>query len=137
MNLTKILFPALTLIALSMASSALANGDIENGTDGDIENGADGDIENGAEVFEDVCAMCHGEQAQGGEDFEAPKLAGQHDWYLILQLENFRSGIRGSHEDDENGQLMRPMALALEEKDVADVVAYIMTLDQNFTEEDD
>ena len=97
---------------------------------------ADGSIEQGAEVFESVCTMCHGEQAQGGEDFEAPKLAGQYDWYLILQLENFRSGIRGTHEGDDNGQVMRPMALALKQGDVEDVVAYIMTLDPNFVEED-
>jgi len=51
---------------------------------------ADSNIDKGAEVFESVCTMCHGEQAQGGEDFEAPKLAGQHDWYLELQLNNFR-----------------------------------------------
>ncbi len=97
---------------------------------------ADGDIDKGAEVFESVCTMCHGEQAQGGEDFEAPKLSGQHDWYLILQLENFRSGVRGTHEGDDNGQVMRPMALALKEGDVEDVVAYIMSLDPNFVEED-
>ncbi len=94
------------------------------------------DLKKGAEVFEDVCAMCHGEQGQGGEDFEAPKLAGQFDWYLITQLENFRAGIRGTHADDENGQVMRPMAMAIPEGSIEDVVAYILTLDANYVEED-
>ena len=80
--------------------------------------------------------MCHGEQAQGGEDFEAPKLAGQHDWYLMLQLQNFRAGIRDTHEDDENGHVMRPMALVLTDENIDDVVTYIMTLDPNFEEEE-
>jgi cytochrome c553 len=116
MSLLRVIFPVLLIIAGNTL--------------------AEGNIENGAEVFEGVCTMCHGEQAQGGEDFEAPKLAGQHDWYLIAQLENFRAGIRGTHEGDDNGQVMRPMALALKEGDVEDVVAYIMTLDPNFVEED-
>lgn len=116
MRLSKVILPALVI----MAGNTFA----------------DGDVEKGAEVFEGVCTMCHGEQAQGGEDFEAPKLAGQYDWYLISQLENFRSGIRGTHEDDDNGHVMRPMALALKDGDVEDVVAYIMTLDPNFVEED-
>jgi cytochrome c oxidase subunit 2 len=116
MSLPRVILPVLLLVAFSAL--------------------ADGNIENGAEVFEGVCTMCCGEQAQGGEDFEAPKLAGQHDWYLIAQLENFRSGIRGTHVGDDNGHVMRPMALALKEGDVEDVVAYIMTLDPNFVEED-
>ena len=98
---------------------------------------AEGNPEQGAEVFDDICTICHGEQAQGGEDFEAPKLSGQHDWYLTLQLNNFRAGIRGTHEDDENGLIMRPMALTLSDKNIADVVAYIVTLDPNFVDEDE
>jgi cytochrome c oxidase subunit 2 len=97
---------------------------------------ADGNAEQGADVFEGVCTMCHGEQAQGGEDFEAPKLSGQYDWYLKTQLDNFRKGIRGTHEDDDNGHVMRPMAMGLSDRDVDDVIAYIMTLDANYVEED-
>ncbi len=94
------------------------------------------DLEKGAQVFEDVCAMCHGEQAQGGEDFEAPKLAGQFGWYLRRQLDNFRAGIRGTDPTDENGQVMRPMAIAIPADSIDDVVAYIQTLDANFRERD-
>lgn len=89
---------------------------------------AQGDIERGRELFE-VCVTCHGEFGEGSEDFGAPRLAGQHDWYLITQLENFRTGIRGLHEDDENGQVMQPMAVELDDRDIEDVVTYIMTLE--------
>ena len=98
---------------------------------------ADRNLDRGAELFNDICTICHGEQAQGGEDFEAPKLAGQHDWYLTLQLKYFRTGIRGTHDDDENGQVMRPMVLTLTDENIEDVVSYIATLDPNFVEEDE
>jgi len=88
---------------------------------------ADGNLDNGKAVF-NVCSACHGEQAQGSEDNEAPRLEGQYDWYLITQLENFRAGRRGNHEEDDNGQMMRSMALDLSDQDIEDVVAYIQTL---------
>lgn len=87
--------------------------------------------ERGAEVFDD-CSICHGDEAEGGEDFGAPKLAGQLDWYLIRQLQNFRAGARGNAEGDDFGPVMQPMAVDLEDQDIEDVVAYIMTLDQNY-----
>jgi cytochrome c553 len=43
------------------------------------------------------CAACHG--AEGiAKDVEIPNLAGQHDRYLITQLQNFRSGKRPHKE---------------------------------------
>ena len=121
MNLSKLLVTAgIVSMCLILPSQLFANGNVEKGAD----------------VFEGVCTMCHGEQAQGGEDFEAPKLAGQYDWYLKTQLNNFRKGIRGTHKDDDNGHVMRPMAMGLSVQDVDDVVAYIMTLDANFIEDD-
>lgn len=97
---------------------------------------AEADVAKGKIKFV-VCEACHGEQGQGNEGFGAPKLAGQRDWYLVTQLENFRAGRRGVHEDDENGQVMRPMAMALTDEDIENVVAYIGTLDPNFVDEDE
>ena len=43
------------------------------------------------------CAACHG--AEGiAKDVEIPNLAGQHDRYLVTQLQNFRSGKRPHKE---------------------------------------
>ena len=81
----------------------------------------------GEAVFQN-CMACHGEQGMGDEDNEAPRLAGQHSWYLVTQLENFRAARRGTHEDDDNGQMMRAMAANLSDEDIENVVAYIATL---------
>ncbi len=90
----------------------------------------------GAEVFESTCEVCHGEQAEGNEDMGAPKLAGQHRWYLQRQLENFRAGYRGTHEDDEFGPVMQPMAAMLSDVDIESVLNYIETLDATYVADD-
>jgi cytochrome c553 len=43
------------------------------------------------------CAACHGVDGVA-KDVEIPNLAGQHDRYIVAQLENFRSGKRPSKE---------------------------------------
>jgi len=88
---------------------------------------ADGDIERGKVAFQ-VCAVCHGTDALGSEDFEAPRLQGQHGWYLSRQLENFRGEIRGTHDEDDSGQIMQPMASTLTDQQIDDVVAYILSI---------
>ena len=76
-----------------------------------------------------VCAACHGEDGAGNPDTQAPRLAGQHPWYLERQLRNFRAGVRGVDTADVNGRMMRPMANGLpDDQAVTDVVAYISTL---------
>jgi hypothetical protein len=50
------------------------------------------------------------------------------DWYLARQLKNFRSGIRGAHEQDFYGAQMAAMARVLiDERAPDDIVAYINT----------
>ena len=60
-----------------------------------------------------VCAACHGPQGQGMQPLNAPKLAGQEPWYLKRQLENYKDGLRGTHEADVFGRQMAPMARTL------------------------
>lgn len=76
------------------------------------------------------CQACHGQRGQGNASVGGPRLAGQRDWYLILQLQNFRSGLRGVHEKDTYGRTMRLMARTLltDEQAIKDVTAYIATL---------
>jgi cytochrome c oxidase subunit 2 len=96
---------------------------------------ADGNPERGKQFFV-TCQGCHGERAQGKKESGAPRLANQHGWYLTRQLQNFRDGIRGSHEDDSYGQLMSAMAKTLpDQQAVLDVVSYIMTLDVGAVEQ--
>ena len=45
------------------------------------------------------------------------------------QLQNFRADIRGTHDIDIYGRQMAAMARLLSDRDVADVIAYINTLE--------
>jgi cytochrome c oxidase subunit 2 len=76
-----------------------------------------------------TCAACHGTQAEGNKELNAPKLNGQAAWYLTRQLHDFKNGLRGAHEDDIYGKQMIPFATMLaDDKAVRDVVAYITSL---------
>jgi cytochrome c oxidase subunit 2 len=75
-----------------------------------------------------VCASCHGQQGEGNRQLNAPKLAGQEDWYLRRQLEYFKSGVRGTGPGDTFGMAMGPMANTLvDEAALENVIAYIQT----------
>jgi cytochrome c oxidase subunit 2 len=73
-----------------------------------------------------ICSACHGTQGQGMLALNAPKIAGQSDWYLRRQIENYRNGLRGVHEDDTYGNQMAQMANALADNAaINNVVAHI------------
>ena len=75
-----------------------------------------------------VCSACHGAQGEGMEALQAPPLTGQHDWYLMAQHQKFKNGMRGAAEGDTWGATMRPNAMNMTDEDMANVVAYIQTL---------
>ena len=82
-----------------------------------------------AQALYAVCAACHGAQGEGNPALNAPKLGGQGDWYLQRQLQHFKNGVRGAHEQDTFGKMMAPMAATLADDAAIDnVVAYIETL---------
>jgi len=92
---------------------------------------ADGNAFKGEALYA-VCAGCHGADAMGSEQANAPRLQGQFDWYLVRQIKNYQSGARGAHKDDTYGATMRAMAGTLaNEQAILDVVAYIGTLEDN------
>ena len=87
-----------------------------------------GDAATGAAYYT-ACGACHGAKARGNYALQAPRLAGQDDWYLKRQLENFRRGVRGAHEGDTYGHQMVLMARALQnEQSIDDLLAYLNTL---------
>lgn len=75
-----------------------------------------------------TCAVCHGQNAEGIAALSSPSLADQEPYYLTMQLNNFRTNKRGTHEKDVFGAQMLPMAKALNSEGIADVIAYIKTL---------
>ncbi len=86
-----------------------------------------GDAEAGQFTF-GLCGACHGASGEGNELLSAPPLKGQHDWYLLSQLQKYRSGWRGTAPGDIPGATMRPNAITMDDEAMQNVVAYIQTL---------
>lgn len=87
-----------------------------------------GDVQRGKTLY-GSCASCHGALGQGLESMGAPPLAGQSDWYLLVQLQHFANGRRGYDAKDYRGQQMQGAMSALQTtSDYQAVVAYINTL---------
>ena len=82
-----------------------------------------------ANTSDRYCLTCHGAAGQGNIGIRAPRLAGMEDWYLQRQLENFRSGVRGTHASDEQGLAMQPMAAKLSDASIADIVLWVSSWD--------
>jgi cytochrome c oxidase subunit 2 len=75
------------------------------------------------------CAACHGQQGEGNEELNAPALAGQFDWYLTRQVNNFANEIRGAHEKDVFGKQMLAMAKQLDKEEVKHLSTYIQSME--------
>ncbi len=89
----------------------------------------EGDTTRGQQLYSQTCSICHGENAMGNPVLNSPRLAGMSDWYMVIQLQKFRSGLRGDHPEDIYGLQMVPFATLLpDEQALVDVVAYINTL---------
>ena len=88
-----------------------------------------GDVAHGEKLFA-VCVACHGADGKGSAPLNTPSLVEQNGDYLVRQLENYRTGVRGSDSRDIFGQQMRPIVMSMvgTHEDAVDVVSYIGTL---------
>ena len=88
----------------------------------------DGDLKHGKKLYV-VCAYCHGGDGMGRQALNAPRIAGSSDWYLARQLQYFKDGVRGAHQQDYYGFQMGLMGQSLhDDQSVNDIIAYINTL---------
>ena len=93
-----------------------------------LENSVIGDASAGKASYM-ICQTCHGPKGGGNRALNAPKLTGLQDWYIVRQIKNFKSGIRGTKSGDIYGMQMRPMAMTLSSDEaIKNVAAYIATL---------
>ena len=93
-----------------------------------------GQAQRGAATY-GVCAACHGTTGMGNPDLNAPKIAGQEDWYIRRQIANYNNGLRGT-EGDIYGAQMAPMARVLATPGMTeDVIAYIQSLPDEAAEQ--
>ncbi len=69
-----------------------------------------------------VCASCHGADGNSASA-SFPKLAGQHEAYLVKQLKDFKVQA-GAKTAARNNPIMAGMAGALSDSDMVNVAAY-------------
>ena len=86
------------------------------------------DDDRGAALF-GLCTQCHGSIGQGNELALAPAIAGLSEWYVLGQLQNFRSATRGTHPADVGGLRMHPMSRSIRsDADVEALAAFVANL---------
>jgi cytochrome c553 len=71
-----------------------------------------------------ACAACHGATGKGMAKAGFPSLANQNVEYITSQLNKFRSGERAN----DNNSMMRKVAIALSDDDIAELSQYISSL---------
>ncbi|HLU77834.1 MAG TPA: cytochrome c [Burkholderiales bacterium] len=81
-----------------------------------------GDPAAGAEIAKKVCAACHGADGNSSISPEFPKLAGQHEDYLLQALSQYKSGAR-------KNPIMAAQVQPLSEADMRNLAAYFATQD--------
>jgi cytochrome c oxidase subunit II len=74
-----------------------------------------------------ACAACHGQDAQGNEELQTPRLAGQDPVYLRQQIEAYRKGWRGGKAEEPVG-IMANIAKALPAATTSAAIDYVATL---------
>ncbi|MDH3762985.1 MAG: cytochrome c [Gammaproteobacteria bacterium] len=82
----------------------------------------------GAEFYALECAACHGADAYGKADGDAPQLAGQHSVYLKRQIALFASAER-HHDDPRDAEIFK----AFGEKQIDDMLAWLSLADDAAT----
>jgi len=94
-----------------------------------------GSAAKGQAVFA-TCAACHGPDARGMPQMNAPSLVILNDWYLENQILSFKHGWRANakaagvkaNEEDQIGAAMPPMVQNLSTEEIKNLIAYIYSL---------
>ena len=86
-------------------------------TAGALGSALAGDASKGKEKADQVCAACHGKDGNTPIDPSYPKLAGQHEDYLVRVLRDYQSDAR-------KNAIMAAQAKALSRADIDNLAAY-------------
>jgi cytochrome c553 len=76
-----------------------------------------------------VCAACHNADGNSAIPIN-PKLAGQHEKYLVKQLSEFKLASQTGGEEGRNNAVMNGMAAGLSTQDMKDLAAYFSSQKQ-------
>lgn len=85
------------------------------------------DLARAKQTAETVCAACHGPDGNGTAA-TFPKIAGQHEAYLLKQLHDFKAS--GSKPPARVNATMQPMAATLSDEDMRGLATYFSQLKQ-------
>jgi len=100
----RILF--LLSLSIGVSHTALAQGDPEAG-----------------KAASAVCAACHGVDGNSVIPMN-PKIAGQHEKYLLKQLQEYKLASQTGGQEGRNNAVMNGMAAPLTEQQMKDLAAY-------------
>lgn len=82
-------------------------------------------LDQGRRLYIGSCGACHGAKAEGNAELKSPALHLLSQDYLVLQLQHFQKGSRGTTKTDKPGRQMAMMTRTLTDADVQAVAAYI------------
>ena len=85
----------------------------------------EGDAANGKKLYDSRCGACHGGKGWGIEEMHTPNLSSIGDAYLIRQVQNFQSGLRGAKPDAVEGKQMAMMAKTVTPEELKDIAAFL------------
>ena len=90
---------------------------------------AGGNVANGEALAKKYsCAACHGDKFNNPIDPSYPKLAGQHQDYLVHALTAYK---RGDGANGRSNAIMGGQVKPLSNQDIADLAAYLHSLPGN------
>lgn len=75
-----------------------------------------------------TCLPCHGANGEGNALLKAPRLVGQRQDYLRLQVASFKNEWRGADEQDIQGRVMAQAIAGLDDATLDAAIDYIETL---------
>ncbi|MFZ6726300.1 c-type cytochrome [Undibacterium sp. MH2W] len=88
---------------------------------------ASGNVEHGKAIVEkNNCSACHGKDFNSPIDPSYPRLAGQHEDYLVQALKGYQRGVDGPN--GRGNATMGAQAKVLSHEDILDVAAYLHSL---------
>lgn len=102
----------LICLSLTLSGFALAQGDAEAG-----------------KAKAGMCGACHGADGNSAIPLN-PKLAGQHEKYLVKQLQEFKQAAQTGGKEGRNNAVMNGMAMPLTDQDMLDLAAYFASQEQ-------
>jgi cytochrome c553 len=88
---------------------------------------ASGDVDAGKVIVKKFdCASCHGANFSTPTDPATPKLAGQHQDYLVQALKAYQRGVNGTN--GRGNAIMGAQVTALSNADINNIAAYLSSL---------